>query len=129
MRINGQLLIILIATVVLSCERNEKGYAKEDILGEWISIDRSDTLDFVTENDFYKSCGYMHHDHYDYHLFQDSIQIKYEGVLMILISPTKHKYSLENDILTIDFTNKSCYGFSDEIMIYEKVFHAIPAAK
>ncbi|MEM8999760.1 MAG: hypothetical protein AAGB24_05805 [Bacteroidota bacterium] len=90
-------------------------------LGIWISLDKKDTLNFETKNDFYKSNGYMQNDHYDYKLLsKDSIQIGYRGKLFIAVEPTNHTYSIEQDKLTIDFTNKSCYGFEDNIITYMK---------
>ncbi|WP_299530200.1 hypothetical protein [Ulvibacterium sp.] len=90
-------------------------------LGVWISLDKSDTLDFRTRNDFYKSNRYMQNDHYDYELLSnDSIQIGYRGKLFIAVEPTNHKYSITQDELTIDFESRSSYGFDDKIMTYTK---------
>jgi hypothetical protein len=86
----------------------------------WVSADKSDTLDFVTGKDFYKSDGHFHHEHYDYQIMGDSIQIGYRGTMLVLVRPTRHRFSVIDGCLTIDFTNTTCYGFSREIMTYRK---------
>ena len=61
----------------------------------------------------------MQNENYDYKLLPgDSIQIGYRGTQFVLVQPTNHKYSLENNELVIDFTNESCYGFDDIITTY-----------
>jgi hypothetical protein len=105
---------------LINCTKEDQDFNQNEVLGVWISLDKSDTLDFETPNDFYKSNGFMKNDHYDYQAFNDSIEIGYRGKLFVLITPTKHKFSIENDKLIIDFTNKSCYGFNDKITTYEK---------
>lgn len=90
-------------------------------LGVWISLDKSDTLDFRTRNDFYKSNGFMQNDHYDYELqSMDSIQIVYSGKLFIMVAPTNHKYSVTQDELTIDFESRSSFGFEDKVITYAR---------
>jgi hypothetical protein len=89
------------------------------IIGTWISTDKTDTLDIVDNNNFYKTVG-IPHDHYNYWLETGSIEIQYEGVLKVLVHPTKHKYQLDNNTLTIDFSNKMCYGFERKEITYYK---------
>ena len=103
--IKFSLFIFFISVVTLaSCSDNT--VSQQRILGTWISTDKKDTLDFVDNNSFYKS-----QDHYDYKLARDSIEIKYNGMLMVYVHPTKHKYSLDHNTLIIDLSNTSCYGF------------------
>ena len=118
--IGFRIFLIMIPLVFTNCTKDDLRINQEKILGIWISIDKSDTLDFTTENDFYKSNGYMTDDHFDYELSNDSIEIGYKGHLMILVTPTKHKYSIEDKNMTIDFSNKQCYGFSTVEMTYKK---------
>ena len=100
----------------MACEK----FNKDDILGTWISYDLSDTLEFVDNSSFYKSTANMRHDHYDYNLEKDSIEIRYNGTLMILIQPTKHFYELNENSLILDLTNTECYGFNSERIVYSK---------
>ncbi len=90
------------------------------ILGTWISTDKADTLEFTDNHNFYKSSQMMRHDHYDYHIDKDSIEIRYNGTHMIYVLPTRHKYYLESNKLTIDFANKQCYGFRREKITFIK---------
>ncbi|MFS4416665.1 hypothetical protein [Maribacter sp. 2307ULW6-5] len=89
--------------------------------GIWISSDKTDTLHFASPNNFYKSNGLMQKDNFDYQLLpNDSIQIGYRGKQFVHVVPTTHKYALNNGVLKIDFTNRSCYGFDDRVMTYIK---------
>ena len=97
-------LFFICALVLVSC--GDDNISQQRILCTWISTDKKDTLDFVDNNSFYKS-----QDHYDYKLSRDSIEIKYNGMLMVYVHPTKHKYSLDHNTLIIDLSNTSCYGF------------------
>lgn len=107
-------VLILIAISMMGCDKYKLATNKENILGTWISLDKSDTLDIVDDNNCYKSTSHMHYDHYDYELFVDSIEIGYSGIMDVLVKPTTHKYSLEDDKLRIDFSNRNCYGFSNQ---------------
>lgn len=124
-------LLTLLAVIIFGCDTEELTISddaanlaarQEKILGTWISTDKSDTLDLIDNNSFYRSNNEMHHDHYDYKLFIDSIEVRYRGVIFIGISPTRHKYLFDDNILTIDFSNKNCYGFDLTKISYE-VFH------
>lgn len=113
-KIKFSLFVLLISALVLvSCE-NETD-KQQDILGKWISSNKNDTLDFVDSNNFYKN-GI----HFGYNLYGDSIEVEYEGDLKILPYPTKHRYSLENNVIVIDFSNKICYGFEMQKVTYNK---------
>ncbi len=113
-------LLILASIILINCSKDEIEIKQEKLLGKWVSLDKSDTLDFKTNTDFYKSNKQMVFDHYDYELFNDSIKIGYSGKMFILIVPSMHKYQLNNEILTIDFSNKQCYGFERERITYKK---------
>lgn len=114
------IVLILIAISMMGCDKYNLANNKEMLLGTWISLDKSDTLDIVDDGNLYKSTSHMHYDHYDYELFVDSIEIGYSGILYILVYPTNHKYSIDEDRLTIDFSNKNCYGFSNKKETYVK---------
>jgi hypothetical protein len=122
-----RILLLIIITTLTNCSKEEMTLNQEQLTGTWISLDKSDTLYFTNKNDFYKSNGIMVYEHYDYHLFQDSIEIGYNGKLFILDAPNTHKYFVKYDILTMDFTHKNCFGFKNELLTYEKVNGVIPA--
>ncbi len=105
-----RIILIILAVVVSGCNK----FDDEVLLGTWISMDKADTLYFVDNSNFFKSSAAMRYDHFDYRLDRDSIEIKYSGRLYVFVYPTRHKYYLESGRLTIDFTNKLCYGFSKE---------------
>ncbi len=105
---------------IAGCEKYKLDSNREKILGTWVSLDKTDTLDFADNRHFYKSTSEMRYDRYNYELFVDSIEIGYNGILYILVKPTHHKYSMDEDRLTIDFSNKSCYGFSRQETTYTK---------
>ena len=113
-------LLLMVFIVFAGCSKDKIETKREKLLGTWVSIDKTDTLYFTTDDDFFKSSGYMISDHFDYKLFDDSIEIGYRGRLYILIYPTKHKYSIDNNNLVIDFSNKRCYGFPLKEMQYLK---------
>ncbi len=115
----GVFLLILVIFLI-NCSKEKIETNQKELLGTWISIDKSDTLEFTSENDFLKSNGYMASDHYNYALFKDSIEIGYRGIMYVLVYPTTHKYSIDNGNITIDFSNKQCYGFPLHEMTYIK---------
>ncbi len=111
----------LIMLLSLSNCSNDDDNSSQIELGAWISSDKADTLDFKTQNNFYKSNASMKNEKFDYKFLpKDSIQIRYSGGLFINVQPTNHKYSLKKNELTIDFTNKYCYGFEEKIITYIK---------
>lgn len=114
------MLLLLLVIFLTNCSKDEIDTKQKELLGTWIAADKSDTLEFTSENDFLKSNGYMVSDHYDYALFKDSIEIGYRGIMYVLIYPTMHKYSIDNGSLSIDFSNKQCYGFPLQEMTYIK---------
>ncbi|MFW5700668.1 MAG: hypothetical protein ACOCWM_03175 [Cyclobacteriaceae bacterium] len=120
MKLKFTYLIVFTIVINFGCEKESKLSTEDKIIGTWISEDKSDTLDFVDYESFYKSSVNMRYDHYDYSLLDDSIEIGYRGRLYILVTPTIHSYNLSDDKLTIDFSNKKCYGFGLEQIDYYK---------
>ena len=104
-------ILFICASVLVSC--SDDNTSQQRILGTWISTDKKDTLNFVDNNSFYKN-----QDHYDYKLFRDSIEIRYNGMLDVYVHPTKHKYSLNQNTLIIDLSNTFCYGFDLQKMTF-----------
>jgi hypothetical protein len=113
----GVLLLILVIFLT-NCSKDEIETNQKELLGTWIAVDKSDTLEFTSENVFLKSNGNMVSDHYYYALMKDSIEIGYSGIMYILVYPTMHEYSIDNGNLTIDFSNKQCFGFPLQEMTY-----------
>ena len=113
-------LIICIVCFQFSCSKESDTSIQNTIIGTWISADKSDTLDFVDKESFYMSNANMRYDHYDYELINDSIKVEYNGRLYILVTPTIHQYLLLGDKLSIDFSNKQCYGFEFQKIDYYK---------
>jgi len=107
--------IFFFSILLSSCEKNS--FDSKNLLGTWISTDLIDTVEFRTENDFYKTVG-IPKDHFNYSLSEDSMTIQYAGVLYILIQPTNHFYTLDGDNLTIDL--KDCYGFRSQIITFNR---------
>jgi hypothetical protein len=115
-RFNLILMTIIFSSILLSsCEK--KSSESSTLLGTWISTDLIDTIEFRTENDFYKTVG-IPKDHSNYSLSDDSITIQYDGVLYILVGPTNHFYTLDGDKLTIDLNG--CYGLRNQIISFNR---------
>lgn len=119
--IQTRFYILIIAIIIfIGCDKNKLASNNESILGTWISLDKTDTLAFIDNTSFYKSSSSMRYDHFDYHLSKDSITIRYNGILYILIEPTIHKYTLKDNNLTLFLSNESCYGFDRKNISYSK---------
>ena len=112
----------LLLTIVTSsgCKKDDNLTPEEQILGVWVSTSTDDILDFTDEDTFYKSNKNIHNEPYRYQLEKDSIEIQYSGESFIAMPPTKHKYSMSGSRLTIDFTNKGCFGFPLELLTFVK---------
>ena len=110
-------MITLTVILLSGCEKNNSDINKT-LLGTWISTDLVDTIEFTTDKDFYKRI-YSIKDHFDYSLKQDSITMRYNGVLYIYVLPTTHKYKINGDLLTIDF-RPHCYGFREQEIQFKK---------
>lgn len=114
-------MLFFIILIMVTCEKYDEPYNSEMIIGKWTSIDKIDTLEFDDNGNLYKSTINIRHEHFDYKILRDSIEIKYSGLSYILIYPTKHKYSIIDNKLSIDFSNKPCYGFtSGQLISYVK---------
>lgn len=111
--------IVCLISLLFSCENNH--VSGEDLLGEWVATDNADTIYILDESNFYHSTKNMHYDHYDYSIKDDSIQVGYSGMMMILVQETKHYFELKGDELMIDFSNRHCFGFPKERMYYRCV--------
>jgi hypothetical protein len=109
-------MMVSTLSVISSCEKNPADTSKK-LLGTWISTDLVDTVEFKTENDFYKTVG-IPKDHFNYNASTDSITIQYYGFLKILVQPTNHFYTLNGDRLTIDLEH--CYGFRNQIINFTR---------
>ncbi|MBT32440.1 MAG: hypothetical protein CMO01_22480 [Thalassobius sp.] len=107
-------------TLMVGCSDDEITISHEDLLGTWITLDKSDTLQFTSEIDFYKSSKTMSYDHYSYQLLKDSLQIGYSGKMFVLVYPTKHQFNIDKDELMIDFSQVECFGFDSEKITYLK---------
>ena len=111
---------IMIVLVLASCEKNQDSSSQDHILGTWISEENNDTLNFADSTNLLRSNINMHSDHYDYQLINDSIRIGYSGRLYIYVIPSMHKYLLNGNNLTIDFSNRHCYGFALQKINYTR---------
>jgi hypothetical protein len=110
-------VFLSLLTILTGCKKDEDYYTNK-LIGTWVSSDLTDTLEIVTTKDIYKTV-YGLRDHFDYNCAKDSITIKYNGTLMILVFPTTHPYRITNNQLTIDF-RPVCYGFRNQIITFNK---------
>lgn len=109
---------LVVLTVLTNCSKDDSDSNQME-LGVWISTDKKDTLEFISQTNFNKSNPLMQDENYDYRLLsKDSIQIGYRGRLFIDVEPTNHKYTLVGNEMTIDFTNMFCFGFDEEVLTY-----------
>jgi len=83
---NTKITSLVILLVILAAISGCRKFDQNRILGTWIASDKMDTLEFVDNSNFYMSNKTMRHDHYDYHLDKDSIEIRYSGMLNFLRS-------------------------------------------
>lgn len=109
---------LVILFVLANCSKDDSD-SKQIELGVWISTDKKDTLEFISQTNFNKSNPLLQDENYDYKLLsKDSIRIGYRGRLFIDIEPTHHKYTLAGNEMTIDFTNTFCFGFDEKVITY-----------
>jgi hypothetical protein len=116
---NSKFLHFCLIMIILSfaaCKKDQDNSVQDQILGTWISMDNSDTLYFAGNNNLWKP--HINGVHFDYKLINDSIRIGYRDRCYIYVLPTTHKYYLEGNNLTIDFSNKRCFGFAKRVMDY-----------
>jgi hypothetical protein len=115
-----QILILFVAVSILGCKKPDK-HNSGDLLGEWVSTDLVDTLNFTSDKDLFKNFNGIA-DHYTYNLIDDRIKFEYSGILMpyIYIGPSpKYIFKLSNDILTIDF-RPQYMGFRPQIVTFNR---------
>jgi hypothetical protein len=91
---------------MVSCQKNQNMLNRDNLLGTWISTDKSDTLYFIDATNFYNSNATMHYDHYSYRLINDSQKIGYSGRLYIYVFQTMHSFHLDGNKLSINFSKE-----------------------
>jgi hypothetical protein len=119
-KIFRSILVISIATIVVlfnSCSKEAR--LKEEIIGTWISIDNIDTLDFISDEIFLKNFSWSM-ERYSYDINRDNITINYSGSLYILTLPTTHHIEIEDNTMSIDFSNGS-YGMRKQEILFERI--------
>ena len=119
-------IIFLLAVTLLLLSGCEKTVTGDDLNGEWVAGTIKDTLYIIDDSNFFHSSKNMHYDHYDYSVQGDSLEIGYSGMMMILVKKTKHRFKLDGDELTIDFSNKLCFGFPKEKLMYRRTQKILP---
>lgn len=99
-----KLLIFTVALFVLSCFTQCK---KDDytLIGTWKSQDNIETMRIVDGTHLYRLFSGGSEEPYTYKLSNDSIIMQYCGESFVAVPPTKHKYSLSKNTLTIDYSN------------------------
>jgi hypothetical protein len=108
-------VITLTIIEVSGCRKNDD---YKNLLGTWVSKDLIDTLDFTSDTSFNKMYSGSP-DYFKYELSKDSITIQYSGKLFIYVLPTAHHFQLNDQELTIDFSN-GCYGFRKQIINFTR---------
>jgi len=112
--------LLLILVTSSGCQKDDNLTPEVQIPGVWVSTSTDDILDFTDEVTFYKSNKNIHDEPYRHQLEKDSIEIQYVGESLIAVPPTKHKYTISGSRLTIDFSNKTCYGFPQTSISFTK---------
>jgi hypothetical protein len=110
-------LIVMTLTIigVSGCKKNND---YKNLLGNWVSKDLIDTLDFTSDTSFNKMYSGSP-DYFKYELSKDSITIQYSGKLFLYVFPTTHHFQRNDEELTIDFSN-GCYGFRKQIINFTR---------
>jgi hypothetical protein len=114
------ILVISIAIIVIvlsSCSKEAR--LKEEIIGTWTSIDNVDTLDFISDDIFLKNFPWSM-ERYAYDIKRDNITINYSGSLYILTPPTTHHLEIEDNTMSIDFSN-GAYGMRKQEILFERI--------
>jgi hypothetical protein len=115
-----QILILFVIVTILACKKSDK-YNSGNLLGEWVSTDLVDTLNFTSNKDLFKNLNGIS-DHYTYNISDDSIRFEYSGILMqyIYIGPSpKYIFHFTGDNLTIDF-RPPYLGFRPQIVAFNR---------
>jgi hypothetical protein len=114
------ILVISIATIAVllnSCSKEAR--LKEEIIGTWTSIDIVDTLDFISDEIFLKNFPESM-ERYAYDINRDNITINYSGSFYILTPPTTHHIEIEDNTMSIDFSN-GAYGMRKQEILFERI--------
>lgn len=112
-------LFILVVALISSCSKSELEIDREEIIGVWVGLESSDTLEFTTDQ-----AAYMNHIPFKYHLEKDSIKMQYVGIVFALFPPPppfKLGYTLNLNELIIDCPNENCIGFDAGSLEYLRV--------
>ena len=113
-----QVISIAIIVIVLnSCSKEAR--LKEEIIGTWTSVDNVDTLDFISDDIFLKNFPW-NMERYAYDIKRDNITINYSGSLYILTPPTTHHIEIEDNTMSIDFSN-GAYGMRKQEILFERI--------
>ena len=109
--------IAIIVIVLSSCSKEAR--LKEEIIGTWTSVDNVDTLDFISDDIFLKNFPW-NMERYAYDIKRDNITINYSGSLYILTPPTTHHIEIEDNTMSIDFSN-GAYGMRKQEILFERI--------
>jgi hypothetical protein len=120
MTFNYSLVALFLFIGVMSCNNDTPiPPDAENIIGQWISTDKSDTLEFdIANKSMYHSCAAVHNEPYTYQLYADSLTLTYKGTGKANTCPTTHLYYMNGEYLSIDFQKTTCYGFSKCVINY-----------
>jgi hypothetical protein len=112
------IFIVTFFVALISCEK-EKTYPDGRFVGTWVSVDKKDTLIFISDDIMMRPAtdGIQHT--YIYNYTNDSITLQYKGPYLILVEPSTHYYFLGGDNLEIDFTNGG-YGFNRDVIDFKR---------
>jgi hypothetical protein len=98
------ILIFTVALFVLGCFTQ----CKQDdytLIGTWKSQDNNETMRVADGVNLYSAFSGGPELPFTYKLSNDSITLQYCGESFAAVLPTKHKYLLSRDYLTIDYSN------------------------
>ena len=109
--------IAIIVIVLSSCSKEAR--LKEEIIGTWTSVDNVDTLDFISDDIFLKNFPW-NMERYAYDIMRDNITINYSGSFYILTPPTTHHLEIEDNTMSIDFSN-GAYGMRKQEILFERI--------
>ena len=109
--------IAIIVIVLSSCSKEAR--LKEEIIGTWTSVDNVDTLDFISDDIFLKNFPW-NMERYAYDIKRDNITINYSGSFYILTPPTTHHLEIEDNTMSIDFSN-GAYGMRKQEILFERI--------
>ncbi len=111
-------IIIVFLIVSVSCEK-EKKFPDGRFIGTWVSVDKRDSLIFISDDILMRPAADGIKHTYIYNYTNDSITLQYKGPYLILVEPSTHSYFLSGDNLEIDFTNGG-YGFDRDVIDFKR---------